>query len=165
LFQQQIEHGGPVTVTHPDARRFFLTLSETVELILAAAALDDSGKIFVPKMRDPVRIADLAARMIQEAGLQTPRDIQITFTGMRPGDKLEEELFSAQELLEPTGDERLRRVKGFPVNPEELDAFLGRISSSVDQRNLAALISELGNLLPEYQPSETLLGLLNPLLA
>jgi FlaA1/EpsC-like NDP-sugar epimerase len=116
-------------------------------------------------MRDPVRIADLAARMIQEAGLQTPRDIQITFTGMRPGDKLEEELFSAQELLEPTGDERLRRVKGFPVNPEELDAFLGRISSSVDQRNLAALISELGNLLPEYQPSETLLGLLNPLLA
>jgi FlaA1/EpsC-like NDP-sugar epimerase len=165
LFQQQIQQGGPVTVTHPDARRFFLTLSETIELILAAAALDDSGSIFVPKMREPVKIADLAARMIQEACMQAPRDIRIAFTGMRPGDKLEEELFSAQESLEPTSDERLRRVKSLPLDAERLDASVGRISACVTGRNLIALIAELNKLVPEYQPSETLLGLLNPSLA
>jgi FlaA1/EpsC-like NDP-sugar epimerase len=165
LFQQQIKQGGPLTVTHPDARRFFLTLSETVELILAAVALDDSGKIVVPRMREPVKIADLATRMIQEAGLQTPRDIRIAFTGMRPGDKLEEELFSAHESLEPTSDERLRQVKSLPLDAEKLHASLGRISACVTERNIAALIAELVKLVPEYQPSETLLGLLNPLLA
>jgi FlaA1/EpsC-like NDP-sugar epimerase len=165
LFKQQIEHGGPVTVTHPQARRFFLTLGETVELILAAAVLDDSGRIFVPKMREPVKIVELAAQMIQEAGLQTPRDISITFTGLRPGDKLEEELISAQESLEPTSDKRLRRVKGPRVDAESVDASLCRISASVTERNLAELIGGLGELIPEYQPSETLLGLLNPSLA
>ena len=165
LFQQQIKQGGPVTVTHPDARRFFLTLGETVELILAAAALDDSGSIFIPKMNEPVRIVDLAKQMIQEAGLQTPRDIEIVFTGLRPGDKLQEELVSAQESLEPTSDERLHRVKGLQMNGEELDASLGRMSESIGERNLVALLGELGRLVPEYQPSETLLGLLNPSLA
>lgn len=165
LFQHQIKRGGPVTVTHRAARRFFLTLSEAVELILAAAALEDSGRIFVPKMKEPVKIVDLAARMIQEAGLQTPRDIQIAFTGLRPGDKLEEELVSAGESLEPTCDERLRRVKSLPVDTEELGASLRRISESVTERNLAALLGELGRLVPEYQPSETLLALLNPSLA
>jgi FlaA1/EpsC-like NDP-sugar epimerase len=165
LFQQQIEQGGPLTVAHPDARRFFLTLSETVELILAAAALDDSGKLFVPIMREPVKIVDLAAQMIQEAGLQTPCDIRITFTGMRPGDKLEEELFSAQESLEPTCDERIRRVNSAPLDADNLDASLNRIAACVTERNLAALIAELSKLVPEYQPSDTLLGLLNPSLA
>lgn len=165
LFQHQIKQRGPVTVTHPDARRFFLTLSETVELILAASALDDSGGIFVPKMKEPLKILDLATRMIQGAGLQTPRDIEIVFTGLRPGDKLEEELVSAQETLWPTNDERLHRVKSSGVDAGELDASLGRIAESIGERNLAALLRELGRLIPEYQPSETLLGLLNPSLA
>jgi FlaA1/EpsC-like NDP-sugar epimerase len=84
---------------------------------------------------------------------------------MRPGDKLEEELFSAQESLEPTRDASIRRVKGLPVDPQELDASLRRISASVTERNLAALIAELGKLIPEYRPSDSLLGLLNPSLA
>ena len=165
LFKQQIKQGGPVTVTHPDARRFFLTLSETVELIMAAATLDDSGTIFVPEMREPVKIVDLAKQMIQKAGLQTPREIEIVFTGLRPGDKLEEELVSAQESLEPTSDERLHRVKSLQMDAEKFDASLGRISESIGERNLDALLRELGRLVPEYQPSETLLGLLNPSLA
>jgi FlaA1/EpsC-like NDP-sugar epimerase len=165
LFREQIKRGGPVTVTHPDARRFFLTIGETVELILAAAALDDSGRIFVPKMREPVKIVDLAARMIQEAGVHTPRDIQISFTGLRPGDKLEEELVSALASLEPTSDDRLRRVKSLPVNVMELDGSLCRISESVAERDLAALLGEVSKLVPEYRPSETLLGLLKPSLA
>jgi FlaA1/EpsC-like NDP-sugar epimerase len=165
LFQQQIKRGGPVTVTHPEARRFFLTLDNAVDLILAAANLEDSGRIFVPMMKEPMKIVDLAARMIQEAGLQAPRDVAIAFTGLRPGDKLEEELVSGQESLEPTSDERLRRVQAAPVDAEKLDGSMGRISASVTERNVAALIDELGKLVPEYQPSETLLGLLNPSLA
>lgn len=165
MFQEQIEQGGPVTVTHSQARRFFLTLSETVQLILAAAALEDSGGILVPQMNEPVKIVDLATRMIQEAGLQTPRDIAMSFTGLRPGDKLEEELVSAQESLEPTSNERLRGVKSPPVDGEKLDASLVRLAEDIAERNLAALIAELGTLIPEYQPSETLLGLLNPSMA
>lgn len=165
LFQRQIQQGGPVTVTHPEARRFFLTLSETVQLILAAATLDDSGTIFVSQMREPVKIVDLASRMIQEAGLETSRDIGIVFTGLRPGDKVGEELVSARESLEPTSDERLHRVKGLKVDAGELDASLGRISESIGERNIVALLRELGRLIPEYEPSETLLGLLHPSLA
>ncbi len=165
LFQQQIAEGGPVTVAHPEARRYFLTLGETVELILAASSLDESGSIFIPKMGEPVKILDLAKRMIQEARLQTPGDVAIAFTGLRPGDKLEEELVSAQEALEPTRDERLQRVRALPIPAEKVDASMARISASLAERNLPALVGELGKLVSEYQPSETLLGLLNTSLA
>jgi FlaA1/EpsC-like NDP-sugar epimerase len=162
LFRQQIQRGGPVTVTHREATRYFLMLSETVELIMAAAAIDNSGTIFIPKMCEPVKIMDFAARLIREAGLETPRDIEIVVTGLRPGDKLEEELVSADEVLQPSSDERLYRVVGAPCDPQVLDAALQAISGSVRERNLAALIGALRKLVPEYQPSETLLLLLDP---
>ncbi len=165
LFQQQIQRGGPVTVTHPEATRYFLMLSETVELIMAAAAMDDSGSIFIPKMCEPVKIMDFAARMIREASLETPRDIEIVLTGLRPGDKLEEELVSADEVLQPSSDERLYRVVGPSRDAQVLDAALQNISRSISERNLTTLISSLTKLVPEYQPSETLLALLNPSLA
>jgi FlaA1/EpsC-like NDP-sugar epimerase len=165
LFQQQIAQGGPVTVTHPEARRYFLTLGETVELILAANALEEPGCILVPKMSTPVKILDLAKRMIEEAGLQTPRDVAIAFTGLRPGDKLEEELIFAQESLAPTSEGRLRRAQGAPVDAEVLDPAMGRIAAGISERNLSAVIDELGKLVPGYQPSETMLGLLNPSMA
>jgi len=101
LFQQQIQRGGPVTVAHREASRYFLMLSETVELIMAAAAIDDSGSIFIPKMCEPVKILDFATRMIREAGLETSRDIEIVFTGLRPGDKLQEDLLYPDEALQP----------------------------------------------------------------
>ena len=112
LFERQIAHGGPVTVTHPEARRFFLTLAETVELIMAAAALDESGAILLPKLNEPLKILDLASLMIHEQGLHVPRDVEVLFTGLRPGDKLEEQLLSEHEWTEPTSDARLRRVHG-----------------------------------------------------
>jgi FlaA1/EpsC-like NDP-sugar epimerase len=159
LFQQQIQRGGPVTVTHPEASRYFLMLSETVELIMAAAAVDDSGSIFIPKMCEPVKILDFARRMIQKAGLETPRDIEIVLTGLRPGDKLEEELLYADEALQPSSDERLYRAIGPKCSAQVLDASLQKISESVRERNLAALIGALCKLVPEYKPSETLLAL------
>jgi FlaA1/EpsC-like NDP-sugar epimerase len=158
LFQRQIERGGPVTVTHSKATRYFLTLNETVELILAAAALDGSGSIFIPKMDARVNILDLATRMIHEAGPHAPRDIEILFTGLRPGDKLEEELISETEVPEPTSHARLHRVNGPPIDPRALDASLTRISESVRERDLVALLAELRRLIPEYQPSDTLRG-------
>jgi FlaA1/EpsC-like NDP-sugar epimerase len=165
LFRQQIQRGGPVTVTHPEATRYFLMLSETVELIMAAAAINDSGSIFIPKMCEPVKILDFAARMIREAGLETPRDIKIVLTGLRPGDKLEEELVSADEVLQPSSDERLYRAVGPPRDAQVLDAALQHISGSISERNLSAILGELTKLVPEYQPSETLLALLSPSLA
>jgi FlaA1/EpsC-like NDP-sugar epimerase len=165
LFQQQIQRGGPVTVTHREASRFFLMLSETVELIIAAAAIEDSGSIFIPKMCEPVKILDFATRMIQEAGLETPRDIEIVLTGLRPGDKLEEELAYEDEAMQPSSDERLYRANGPRSDAQALDASLQKISESVRERNLTALIGALCSLVPEYKPSETLLSLLNPSLA
>ena len=165
LFRQQIQRGGPVTVTHAQATRYFLMLSETVELIMAAAAIDDSGSIFIPKMCEPVKIIDFAERLIREAGLETPRDIEIVLTGLRPGDKLEEELVSSDEVLQPSRDERLYRAVGSPRDTQVLDAALQSVAESVRERNLAATLAELTKLVPEYQPSETLLALLNPSLA
>jgi FlaA1/EpsC-like NDP-sugar epimerase len=165
LFQQQIAEGGPVTVAHPEARRYFLTLGETVELILAAISLDESGCIFLPKMSAPIKILDLAKRMVQEARLETPGNIEIVLTRMRPGDKLEEGLSFAHETVEPTGDPRLHRVKAWDLDAAALDLSLSRISGYVQERNLAAVLGELSKLVPEYQASETVLGLLDPSLA
>jgi FlaA1/EpsC-like NDP-sugar epimerase len=165
LFQRQIANGGPVTVTHSEARRYFMTLQDAVDLIMAAAALGESGAIFLPQVSGPVKVLDLAMRMIDEEGLQAPRDIEVLFTGLRPGDKLDEELTSDMEVREPTGDARLDRVNGPRVDAELLDASLARISESVRERNLASLLGELGRLVPEYQPSDTLLRLLAPTLA
>jgi FlaA1/EpsC-like NDP-sugar epimerase len=158
LFQRQIEDGGPVTVTHPEARRYFLTLGETVELILTASTFNESGSIFVPRMNEPVKILALAKEMIHEVSPQNSREIEIVFTGLRPGDKLEEEFVAETEILTPTSDERLHRVKGLQMDSETLDASLSRIWESVRERNLAALLREVSRLIPEYKPSEMLLG-------
>jgi len=161
LFQRQIARGGPVTVTHAEASRFFMTLQETVDLIVAAAALDESGAIFLPRLNESVKVLDLAKLMITEEGLETPRDVEILFTGLRPGDKLEEQLLSETEVTEPTGDARLRRIKGPRVDARALDASLARIAESVRERDLASLVGELGKLVPEYEPSDTLLRLVD----
>jgi len=165
LFRQQIQRGGPVTVTHPQATRYFLMLSETVELIMAAAALEDSGSIFIPKICESVKILDFATRMIREVGLESPRDIEIVLTGLRPGDKLEEEFVFADEVLQPSSDERFYRAVGPPRDAQVLDAALQNISRSIGERNLSAILGELLKLVPEYQPSETLLALFDPSLA
>jgi FlaA1/EpsC-like NDP-sugar epimerase len=113
-------------------------------------------------MNEPLKILDLAKRMLHEQGLHAPRDVEILFTGLRPGDKLEEQLLSEREVTEPTGDARLRRVHGPPVDPAALDASLARIAESVRERRLASLLGEIGEIIPEYTPSETVLRLVAP---
>jgi FlaA1/EpsC-like NDP-sugar epimerase len=162
LFQQQLERGGPLTVTHPESRRYFLSLPETVELILAAGELGEDGGILIPELGEPVRIVDLAKRVIQEAGGNGAAHAGIVFTALRPGDKLSEELISDRERRESTGDSQLWRVVGAPMPPDALDAALAAIAEGVRARNLAALLETICRLVPEYRPSETLLSRLNP---
>ncbi len=107
LWRQQIANGGPVTVTHPDATRYFMLIPEAVQLILQAAALGAGGEIFVLDMGKPVKILDLANDLIKFSGLRPGQDIQIEFTGLRPGEKLTEELLTASEELSKTSYEKI----------------------------------------------------------
>jgi FlaA1/EpsC-like NDP-sugar epimerase len=118
LFQEQIRRGGPVTVTHPDMRRFFMTIPEAVRLVLQATILAAGGEIFVLDMGEPVRIVELAEEMIRLSGLQPYRDIAVTFVGPRPGEKLTEELSTAEESVGGTAHPRIFAGR-LPLPPRE----------------------------------------------
>jgi FlaA1/EpsC-like NDP-sugar epimerase len=156
LFQHQIEQGGPITVTHPDITRYFMTVREAVELVLQAAALGaadgvEAGKIFVLDMGEPVRILDLARQMIRLAGLRPDQDISITFTGLRPGEKLSEELLHATEQLVPT------RCQGILLAAPRT-ADLGLLGRAIDEIAEAAqagrndqVVTLLARMVPEFR--------------
>jgi FlaA1/EpsC-like NDP-sugar epimerase len=164
LFQRQLAAGGPLTVTHPDIKRYFMTVQEAVELVLQASALgaggnganESGGKIFVLDMGEPIRIADLARQMIRLAGRQPDKDVQIVFTGLRPGEKLNEELFHAGEALQPTD------IKGIMLaDPRTADyAFLARgideLEGAVGAYRAASALSLLMRLVPEYRADQAL---------
>jgi FlaA1/EpsC-like NDP-sugar epimerase len=110
LFKYQIAQGGPVTVTHPDAERYFMTIPEAVHLVLQASALGQNGEMFVLNMGDPVRITDLAEDLIRLSGLEPGRDIEIVYTGLRPGEKLTEELWDKGAEYQSTGHPDITRL-------------------------------------------------------
>jgi FlaA1/EpsC-like NDP-sugar epimerase len=111
IFREQILQGGPVTVTHPDIERYFMTIPEAARLVIQAGAMGQGGEVFVLDMGEPVRIADLARDMIRLSNLQEGRDIEIRFTGLRPGEKLFEELFKGEEELQKTSHPKIRSAK------------------------------------------------------
>src|SRR5207249_7753413 len=108
IFQQQIAAGGPVTVTHPEMKRYFMTIPEASQLVMQAGAIGRGGEIFILDMGEPVKILDLALQMILRNGLKPDEDIQIKFTGLRPGEKRYEELSTTNEQTRPTSHERIR---------------------------------------------------------
>ena len=111
LFKRQIERGGPVTVTHPEVTRYFMTIPEAVQLVIQAGALANGGEIFILDMGDPVKIIDLAKNMIRLSGLEPYTDIKIQYTGLRPGEKLFEELLLNEEGITATKNEKIYIAK------------------------------------------------------
>ena len=111
IFREQIARGGPVTITHPDMRRYFMTIPEAVQLVLQAAAIGQGGEVFVLDMGEPVAIVDLAHDLIRLSGLEVGRDIDIEFIGTLPGEKLFEELFSDGEVYQRTHHEKIFVVR------------------------------------------------------
>jgi FlaA1/EpsC-like NDP-sugar epimerase len=150
--KQQIRLGVPVTVTHPDMKRYFMTIPEAVQLLLQACILGSGGEVFVFDMGEPVKILDLARDLIRLSGLEIGQDIDIAFTGIRPGEKLYEELFIAGESYE-----RTRHKKVFVASnagrllPANLDQALVALQWAVERRDEAAIVLELQRLIPEYQ--------------
>jgi len=120
LFKRQIEAGGPVTVTHPDATRYFMTIPEAAQLILQAATTGRGGEIFVLDMGKPVNITYLAEQLIRLSGRTPGRDIAIVYTGLRPGEKLAEELFHADERLAPTSHPKLLLAQHTPRSSTDI---------------------------------------------
>jgi len=157
LFQHQIAGGGPVTVTHPEVSRFFMTVREAVELILQATALgvdapaDEAGKIYVLDMGQPVEILDLARQMIRLAGLRPNKDIEIVFTGLRAGEKLHEELFHAQETPMPSRHPGLQLAASRAADFELLSRGLEELADLGTQGDSQEVCALLARLVPEYQ--------------
>jgi FlaA1/EpsC-like NDP-sugar epimerase len=158
-FEEQIRKGGPVTVTHPEAKRYFMLIPEAVQLVLQASTMGRGGEIFILDMGEDVKIDDLARNVIRLAGLEPGRDIQIVYTGLRPGEKLMEELRLQTEGLAPTSHEKIRVLQGGKVNFLEVRGWLDELSTLVDSRNVHGLVRTLMALVPEYSPSEEILAL------
>jgi FlaA1/EpsC-like NDP-sugar epimerase len=148
LFRRQIERGGPVTVTHPAMTRYFMTIPESVQLVIRAGDIGaGKGEVFVLDMGEPVKIVDLAHNMIRLAGYEPEADIAIEFTKPRPGEKLHEELFGVGESPQPTAAKRIHRaVRETPLDPEWVDATLNSLEHMVmagDEANLAERVISL----------------------
>jgi FlaA1/EpsC-like NDP-sugar epimerase len=156
LFRKQIAAGGPVTVSHPDMRRYFMTIPEAVQLVLQASVLGSGGEVFMLDMGDPVRIVDLARDLIELSGLEPEKDIPIVFTGIRPGEKLFEELFVKGEVYEQTHHEKILLARNASTFvPEKLDDWLAEFADAVSGDDGPRIRSILRSLVPEFQP-ETL---------
>jgi len=153
LFQHQIANGGPVTVTHPEMRRYFMTIPEAVQLIIQAAALGQGGEIFVLDMGEQLRIVDLATELIRLSGLEPGRDIEIVFTGSRPGEKLSEELFAHGEEPRLTQHEKILVAQGNNTwDSEALSRHLQELEVLVRGGGTKRICAKMRDIVPEYRP-------------
>ena len=159
LFKKQLEQGGPLTVTHPEITRYFMSIREAVELVLQSATMEMTdktghlGQIYVLEMGDPVRIVDLAKDMIRLGGFQPDRDIQIEFTGLRAGEKLYEELFYSDEKLYPTGHDSLQRAAPRVLDTKTVQAKMAKMKIAISANQTKDAIAILAELVPEYSGS------------
>ena len=152
VFQAQIAAGGPVKVTHPEARRFFMTVSEAVSLVVQASTRSKGSEIFVLDMGEPIRIVDLAENMIRLAGKVPYEDIDIQFTGLRPGEKLIEEIRGKSEGLLPTSMEKMHVIQEQPLIWDRVDVWIDELKDLIAARQEREIVAHLQELVPEYSP-------------
>jgi FlaA1/EpsC-like NDP-sugar epimerase len=155
-FRKQIASGGPVTVTHPEASRYFMTIPEAVQLVLMAGAMGEGGETFLLQMGQPVRIVDLARNLIELSGLKVDQDIKVVFTGLRPGEKLHEELTSESEEALPTSNEKIMALTGVEPLGEDEWRQLERLEEVALEGRLEEAITMLAILVPDYTPAGAL---------
>lgn len=149
-FKKQIEKGGPVTVTHPDITRYFMTIPEACQLVLEAGAMGEGGEIFIFDMGQPIKIADLARNMIKLSGMTLGKDIQLDFTGLRPGEKLYEELLSAEENTIPTHHKRIMKAKVRKYNIDDVKEELEVLYNLNRSTDHLAIVGQMKKIVPEF---------------
>jgi FlaA1/EpsC-like NDP-sugar epimerase len=155
IFRRQIEKGGPVTVTHPEMTRFFMTIPEAASLVIQSGAMGGEGHVFVLDMGEPVRIVDLAEQMIRLSGKDVD-SVGIDFVGTRPGEKFHEQLWGEGESVSPTPHPKIRRVSGPVVDAAWLDEELTELQRCVEQGETLEVVSRLGTMVrqPRYADAE-----------
>lgn len=141
-----------MTVTDPEIRRYFMTIPEAVQLVLQASVMGAGGEVFVLDMGEQIRIADLARNMIVLSGLVPGKDIEIVYTGLRPGEKLYEELFEGTEEVEGTAHAKITRAVGAPLPASDLDQWAKDLQARLVENDDDALIQDLKRLVPSFQP-------------
>jgi FlaA1/EpsC-like NDP-sugar epimerase len=150
LFTEQIQNGGPVTITHPEVIRYFMTIPEACQLVLEAGAMGKGGEIFIFDMGAPVKIIDLARKMIRLAGLVPERDIKIETIGLRPGEKLYEELLNDNSTTVPTHNSKIMIAKDSCLNQDELFIQIEELIAIANHNNKIELVSKMKDLVPEF---------------
>jgi FlaA1/EpsC-like NDP-sugar epimerase len=150
LFKAQIAAGGPLRVMHKEIIRYFMTVSEAVSLVMSAGEMAKGGEIFVLDMGDPVKILDLAEMLIRLSGLEPYKDIKIEFTGLRPGEKLYEELLMAEEGLKTTANNKIFIGKPIQISPDTLHAALDTLKIAANNGLREELIEKLHELVPRF---------------
>jgi FlaA1/EpsC-like NDP-sugar epimerase len=151
LFKKQILNGGPITVTHPEMTRYFMSIPEASQLVMQAGAIGNGGEIFVLDMGEPVKIVDLAKDMIRLMGLKAGEDIDIAYTGLRPGEKIHEELVSHTEGIEKTFHEKIMLVKTPSVNWQSFRKKIDELFSDMNALDLSKMRNMLVSMIYENE--------------
>ena len=152
LFKKQIEKGGPVTVTHPEVTRYFMTIPEACQLILQAGSMGDGGEIFILDMGTPIKIDDMARDLIRLSGFEPDVDIKIEYIGLRPGEKFFEELITEGEGIIPTSHEKIMVLKGIECNMDFLNGGIDVLARLAYEQNAEQIRQKLQEIVPEYAP-------------
>ncbi|SDM92804.1 NDP-sugar epimerase, includes UDP-GlcNAc-inverting 4,6-dehydratase FlaA1 and capsular polysaccharide biosynthesis protein EpsC [Geoalkalibacter ferrihydriticus] len=154
IFKSQIAAGGPIKVTHPEVTRFFMTIPEATQLVLQAGSMGKGGEIFLLDMGEPVKILNLAEQLIRLSGMRPYEDVEIVFTGLRPGEKLYEELLLAGEGIMPTAHEKIRVARAAFCEPQILARQIEELYQAERAMDMERVRALLRTIVPEYQPPE-----------